>query len=75
MNCCVEPRGTASVWGLMAIDTICAAVTVRTADPVTAPELALRIAVPGPWLVVRPVFEIVATDGVSDVQVAVEVRF
>jgi len=74
VNCCVVPEGTATVCGSIAIDTNVAAVTVNTVEPVTAPELALTVAVPMPALVARPVASMLAVDVVSDDQVAVEVR-
>ena len=59
----------------MAIETRTAAVTVRTVEPVIAPEVALMVAVPVARLVARPVALMPAVEGGFEAQVAVEVRF
>ena len=74
MNCGAPPKGTATVCGLIAIDTKVAAVTIITVEPVTVPELALTVDVPMPALVARPVALMLAVEVVSDDQVAVGVR-
>ena len=74
MNCGAPPKGTATVCGLIAINTNVAAVTVNTVEPVTVPELALTVDVPMPALVARPLASMLAVEVVSDDQVAVEVR-
>ena len=74
VNCGEPPNGTATVCGLMAIDTKVAAVTINTVEPVTVPELALTVDVPMPALVARPVASMVAVEVVFDDQVAVRVR-
>ena len=68
------PKGTATVCGLIAIDTNVAAVTINTVEPVTVPELALTVDVPMPALVARPFRSMLAVEVVSDDQVVVEVR-
>jgi hypothetical protein len=75
VNCCVVPKGTVDVCGLIAIDTSAAAVTVSTVDALNAPEAAVTVAVPIATLCATPALLIVAVEGVSDVHVAVLVRF
>ncbi len=75
VNCCVVPKAIAAVGGLIAIDTSAAAVTVNTVELLTVPDLAVRFAVPMPMLCASPALLIVAVEGVSDVHVAVLVRF
>jgi hypothetical protein len=60
--------------GLMAIETRSAAVTVRTVEPVIPPEVALMVEVPVARLVARPVALTLAVEGVSEAQVALELR-
>ena len=74
VNWGAPPKGTATVCGLIAIDTNVAAVTVNKVEPVTVPELAFTVAVPAPALVARPLASMLAVEGVSDDQVAIEVR-
>ena len=74
VNWGAPPEGTATVCGLMAIDTKVAAVTINTVEPVTVAELALTVDVPTPALVARPVGSMLAVEVVPDDQVAVEVR-
>ena len=75
MNCCVVPRGIVAVGGVIAIDTSVAAVTVSIVVPLTAPEVAVILAVPMPTLCARPALLMVAVDGVSDDHMAVLVKF
>jgi hypothetical protein len=70
----VVPSGMVGSDGLMAIETRTATVTVRTVEPVIPPEVALMVAVPGRRLLARPVLLTVAVEGVSEAQVALEVR-
>ena len=74
MNCGAPPKGTATVCGLIAIDTKVAAVTVNMVEPVTVPELAFTVDVPMPALAARPAGSMLAVEVVFDDQVAVEVR-
>jgi hypothetical protein len=67
--------GTLADWGVIAIETSDAGVTVRTVDPVTDPEVALIVVTPLPVLVARPVLLTVAVEGVFELHIAVEVRF
>ena len=57
----------------MVIDTMVAAVTVRSVDPLTAPDAAVIVALPMATVFANPEAT-VAVDCVSDDQVAVEVR-
>lgn len=75
VNCWVWPLGTLADCGVIAIETSDAAVTVRTVEPVTDPEVALMVAVPVAMLVARPVLLTVAVEVAFELHVAVEVRF
>jgi hypothetical protein len=61
--------------GVTAIDTNCAGVTLSSVDPVMLFVVALIVAVPTPTLLASPLLLIVAEEGVSELQTAVEVRF
>ena len=74
VNCGAPPKGTATVCGLIAIDTNVAAVTVNKVEPVTVPELAFTVAVPAPALVARPLASMLAVEGVFDDHATVPVR-
>jgi hypothetical protein len=50
-------------------------VTVRVADPVTVPKLAVIVVVPDPVLVASPPLEIVATPSEEELQLTALVRF
>jgi hypothetical protein len=54
VNCSVPPVEMDGLWGLISIAARIAVVTVRLADPVTAPDVALMIAIPLPVLVAIP---------------------
>jgi hypothetical protein len=69
------PRGIVGAGGLIVIETSAAAVTVRTVELLTLPELAVMVAVPIPTLPASPALLIVAVDSVSEDQLAVLVRF
>src|SRR5438309_2553872 len=58
----------------MAIDTNAAAVTVRTLEPVTVPEVALIVVVPIPVLVARPALSTVAVEVMADDHATVALR-
>jgi len=74
VNCRVVPRGVLAVAGVMAIDTNAAAVTVRTLEPVTVPEVALIVVVPIPVLVARPALSTVAVEVMADDHATVALR-
>jgi hypothetical protein len=69
------PNGIVGAGGLITIETSAAAVTVRTVELLTLPELAAIVAVPVPTLLPSPALLIVAVDTVSEDQLAVLVRF
>jgi hypothetical protein len=75
VNCCVAPLVIVGFAGVTAIDCNVAAVTVRTVEPLIAPDVALIVDVPTPAPVASPDALIVAVVVVPDDQVTVEVRF
>jgi len=75
VNCCVYPAATDAVPGLTTIEANTAAVTVNVAEPVTVPEVAVIIVLPGLTLVASPPLLTVAIVVADEVQVAVLVRF
>src|SRR5271163_1345066 len=75
VNCCVAPLVIEGFAGVTAIDCNVAAVTVRTVEPLIAPDVALIVEVPTPAPVARPAVVIVAVVVVPDDQVTVDVRF
>ena len=75
VNCSVLPLAIEGFAGVTAIDTSVAAVTVRVVEPVMPTETALMVLVPVPTPVANPPAAIVATVVVTELQVAVLVRF
>jgi hypothetical protein len=75
VNCCVLLTPIEAVLGVTAIDVSTAAVTVKVADPLIVPEVAVIVAVPWAMLVANPLLLTVAIEVVDDVHVAVLVRF
>jgi hypothetical protein len=76
LYCCVWPFATVAVVGVIAMDCSVAAVTVSVAELlVTAPDVALIVALPTPAPVAKPVALIVATVVADELHVAVFVRF
>ena len=79
VNWSVVPSGMVEFGAVIAMETKAEEVTVKRVEPVTGPEgpfaVALMVAVPTDTLVARPFLFIVATEGVSDAQVAFAVRF
>src|SRR5271154_5542830 len=75
VNCCVAPLVIEGCAGATVIDCTVAAVTVRTVEPLIAPDVALIVEVPTPAPVARPAVVIVAVVVVPDDQVTVDVRF
>ena len=69
VNCCVRPFASDGFAGVTAIDCSTAAVTVSVVEPVTPPNIALIVLIPGATAVANPPLVIVATDGVPDAQV------
>jgi hypothetical protein len=75
VNCSVLPFAIEGFAGVTAIDTSVAAVTVRVVEPVMPTETALIVLVPVPTAVANPPAAIVATVVVTELQVAVPVKF
>jgi methylglyoxal synthase len=75
VNCCVAPLVIEGFAGVTAIDCNVAAVTVRTVEPLIAPDVALIVDVPTPAPVARPAALIVAVVVVPDDHVTLDVRF
>ena len=80
MNCCVWPAKMEGDAGVTATDTSCAAVTVSVVEPeiFVAGSTALTVVVPTDAVVANPfedsAFERVATAGVDELHVTVDVR-
>jgi hypothetical protein len=75
VNCSVLPFAIEGFAGVTAIDTSVAAVTVKVVDPVIPPETALIWLVPVATPVANPPEAIVATVVVTELHVAVPVKF
>ena len=73
MNCCVRPSVIEGVAGVTVMDVRTAAVTVRDAVPVIAPEVAVIVEVPTATPVARPPLLMVAVAVELEVQVTAEV--
>jgi hypothetical protein len=63
------------VAGVTAIEANTAAVTVKVADPLIAPDVAVIIAVPCARLVANPALLTVAIDAADELQLTLLVRF
>src|SRR5277367_4667594 len=72
---CVAPLAIEGFAGVTAIDCSVAAVTVKTVEPLIAPDVALIVEVPTPAPVARPAVVIVAVAVVPDDHVTLDVRF
>jgi hypothetical protein len=79
VNCWVVPGAMFALAGVTAIDTSVAAVTVRVADPDSAPDVAVIVVEPAATAVANPfdpaVVLKVATPVLDELQAAVVVRF
>jgi hypothetical protein len=75
VNCCVTPAATTGFAGVTAMEASTGGSTVSVALPVTPPEAAEIVAVPGAWVVARPLVAMVAAAAFVDVQVTEAVRF
>src|SRR5271154_1854511 len=75
VNCCVAPLVIEGFAGVTAIDCSVADVTVRTVEPLIAPDVALIVEVPTPAPVASPDVLIVAAVVVAELHVTVLVRF
>ncbi len=74
MNGCARPNATDGRLGATAIDTRVGAVTLRVAEPLTAPTVAVTVVEPVPTEVARPVETMVATAVFVEAQTAEAVR-
>lgn len=75
MNCCVAPTETDGLAGVTAMDVRVGAVTVRSAEPLIEPEVAVMVEVPAASVVASPAELMVAAPVAEEVQVAELVRF
>jgi hypothetical protein len=75
VNCCVAPLVIEGFAGVTAIDCNVAAVTVRTVEPLIAPDVALIVEVPTPAPLATPAALIVAVVVVPELHVTLDVRF
>jgi len=71
----VLPAATEGVAGVTEIAVKTAAVTVKVAEPLTLPEVAAMVAVPGATLVASPALFTVATATADELHLAVLLRF
>lgn len=71
-NCCMAPWRTVGFAGVTLIETRAGAVTVRTVEPATVPNLAVIVVVPTACPCAKPAAVMIATDGEDEVQVTFE---
>ncbi len=75
MNCWLVPFAIEALAGVIATELKIAGVTVRVAELLMLPDVAVMFAVPLATLVARPPLLTVAMEAREEVQVAVLVRF
>ena len=75
MNCWVYPAATEALAGVTEIEVKTAAVTVKVAEPVIEPDLAVMVVLPGATAVASPVVLTVAIVVADEVHLTVLVRF
>ena len=75
VNCSEVPFAIDKLGAVTAIETSVADVTVKVADPLTAPETALILLVPVPTAVTIPPAVMVATPALCELQVTELVMF
>jgi hypothetical protein len=75
VNCCVLPAATDAVVGLTEIEVSIGAVTVKLAEPLIVPEVAVMVAVPGTTPVANPPLLTLAIALADEAQVTEPVRF
>src|SRR5271167_5249790 len=75
VNCWVAPLVIEGFAGVTVMDCSVAAVTVRTVEPLIAPDVALIVEVPTPAPVASPAALIVAVEVVPELHVTVPVKF
>jgi hypothetical protein len=74
VNCCVVPSGMESADGVTVNETSAGGPTVNALDPLMPPDVAVMFAAPMPMPLASPLLLISATDCVSELQDAEEVR-
>ena len=75
VNCSEVPFAIERLGAVTVIDTSAAAVTVKVAEPATFPDIACIALVPMPAAVTDPLAVIVATLGVSELQITEPDKF
>ena len=65
VSCCVPPSTKVADWGFTVTDAAEESPIVRSAVPVTPPDVAIMVTVPGVTPVTRPAADTVATDGLE----------
>ena len=75
VNCCVVPFAIVELAGVTAMETSVAVVTVKEAEPLMEPLVAVTVVEPVATPVARPLAETVATPVGDVVHVAVLERF
>lgn len=75
VNCCVNPAAMEAVAGVTESAVKTGAVTVKAAEPLIAPEVAVIFAVPWARLVASPPLFTVATAIAEELHLTVLVRF
>jgi hypothetical protein len=75
VNCCVVPFAIVELAGVTAMETSVAVVTVKEAEPLMEPLVAVTVVEPVATPVARPLAETVATPVGEVVHVAVLERF
>jgi len=73
-SCSLDPIARLELAGVTASETSAAGVTVKLAEPVTVPEVAVMVAAPTPTLLAAPTAETVATAVTDDNQLTEFVR-
>ena len=75
VNCCVEPSAKLGDAGVTAMLETVAAVTVSEAVPLTPLSVAVMVEEPAAWPVASPAALMLASEGLDELHVTVEVTF
>ena len=75
VNCCMPPAATDGLEGVTAMDVRVGAVTIKSAEPLIVPEVAVIVELPAATAVANPAELMVAALVAEEVQVAELVRF
>ena len=70
LNCCVVPSGIAALVGVMVRATKAGALTVRAAEPLIGPDVALMLTLPCELLLTKPPGALLATAAEEETHVA-----